>query len=418
MEKYLERFLKRPDDLILMDQYLTREREKGVSRLKNARFSLLTASDLRGLMDFYFEQFINLMVTAGTLRKVDQALLRRFKKIWSGRSDLDERIAAAALPKKPAFAVLEERAALSLAAKLEQKKFARKSQEFRRELKNIHEAFAWSVLGYFDEKPKTMAQYEKEVEAALEKGAVKMLLQLKKRAIHEAKLQEKLKQELSKKDQPLMEIAAYASYLKDLFKSSENKLEYFAEPLFKELSKRSGYPVPFIKDLHPREILELIDGNRPDERKVAERVKHNVIIGSPDKLNILIGEEAETFEIKYFKQRGGEEKEWRGRIAAAGFAKGAARIVLSGKDFLKLRPGDILVVSNTSPDFVPIMRKAAAIVAEEGGLTAHVSVVSREFGIPCVVGIPHITEILKDGDLVEVDAKRGMVKILKRNNPL
>lgn len=73
-----------------------------------------------------------------------------------------------------------------------------------------------------------------------------------------------------------------------------------------------------------------------------------------------------------------------------------------------------LVVSNTTPDYVPIIRKATAIVAEEGGITAHVSVISREFEIPCVVGVPHVTQILKDGDMVEVDANTGIVKILKR----
>jgi hypothetical protein len=73
-------------------------------------------------------------------------------------------------------------------------------------------------------------------------------------------------------------------------------------------------------------------------------------------------------------------------------------------------------VMNTSPDFVPIIKKAGAIVAEEGGITGHVSVVSREFGIPAVVGIDHITKIIKDGDLVEVDAERGVVTILEKSN--
>lgn len=71
-----------------------------------------------------------------------------------------------------------------------------------------------------------------------------------------------------------------------------------------------------------------------------------------------------------------------------------------------MEQGDILVVMNTSPDFVPIMKKAAAIVAEEGGITGHVSVVSREFGIPSVVGIKQITSIIQDGEIIEVDAEK------------
>ena len=79
-------------------------------------------------------------------------------------------------------------------------------------------------------------------------------------------------------------------------------------------------------------------------------------------------------------------------------------------DFKKVQKGDILVVMNTSPDFVPILGKSAAIVAEEGGLTAHVSVISRELAIPCIVGISHITKSIQDGETILVDADRGIVK--------
>jgi pyruvate,water dikinase len=61
------------------------------------------------------------------------------------------------------------------------------------------------------------------------------------------------------------------------------------------------------------------------------------------------------------------------------------------------------------------MKRAAAIVAEEGGITGHVSVVSREFNIPCVVGIGKITEIIKDDDMVEVDAEKGVVRIIEKH---
>ena len=68
------------------------------------------------------------------------------------------------------------------------------------------------------------------------------------------------------------------------------------------------------------------------------------------------------------------------------------------------------MTSNTCPNFVPLMKLANAIIAEEGGLTAHVSVVSREFNIPCIVGIQTATKVFKDGDIVEVDAKKGVVR--------
>ena len=68
----------------------------------------------------------------------------------------------------------------------------------------------------------------------------------------------------------------------------------------------------------------------------------------------------------------------------------------------------------TMPDFVMAMKKAAAIVTDEGGITCHAAIISREFKKPCIVGTRIASDILQNGDLIEVDANKGLVKILKR----
>ena len=70
----------------------------------------------------------------------------------------------------------------------------------------------------------------------------------------------------------------------------------------------------------------------------------------------------------------------------------------------------------TRPEFVPLMKKALAVVTDEGGITCHAAIVSRELRIPCITGTKNATRILKDGDLIEVDADNGVVKIIKRAN--
>ena len=80
----------------------------------------------------------------------------------------------------------------------------------------------------------------------------------------------------------------------------------------------------------------------------------------------------------------------------------------------KLEIGDILVSPMTRPELMPAVKRAAAIVTDEGGITCHAAIVSRELGIPCIIGTKNATRILKDGDKVEVDANHGVVKILKR----
>ena len=73
----------------------------------------------------------------------------------------------------------------------------------------------------------------------------------------------------------------------------------------------------------------------------------------------------------------------------------------------------MLVAVVTHPDYVPAMQRAVAIVTDEGGITSHAAIVSRELGLPCIVGTEHATKALKDGDFVEVDATSGFVRKLK-----
>jgi pyruvate,water dikinase len=97
-------------------------------------------------------------------------------------------------------------------------------------------------------------------------------------------------------------------------------------------------------------------------------------------------------------------KSVRGRVkVCAGFKEAAA----------KIRSGDILVCPMTTPDYVPSMKRARAIITDEGGITCHAAIIARELKIPCVVGTKIATQVLRDGDKVEVDAGKGIIRIIK-----
>lgn len=102
-----------------------------------------------------------------------------------------------------------------------------------------------------------------------------------------------------------------------------------------------------------------------------------------------------------------------GQSASQGIVSGRVKIILTIKDIHKVSWGDILVSPMTRPDFVPAMKKAAAFITDEGGITCHAAIVSREMKKPCIIGTKIATQVLKDGDLVEVDANNGVVKLLK-----
>lgn len=99
----------------------------------------------------------------------------------------------------------------------------------------------------------------------------------------------------------------------------------------------------------------------------------------------------------------------RGLGAAPGVADGAVRILSDPHDTGALKEGEVLVAHMTTPDWVPLMRKAAAIVTDSGGMTCHAAIVARELGIPCIAGTGDATRKLRDGEIVTVDAGRGTV---------
>jgi len=98
-----------------------------------------------------------------------------------------------------------------------------------------------------------------------------------------------------------------------------------------------------------------------------------------------------------------------GSPASPGIAMGTVKILFSPKEIRKITAGDILVAPQTNPDFVPAMKKAVAIITDKGGRTSHAAIVSRELGIPCIVGTEKATKILKDNMAVTVDATNGKI---------
>ncbi|MFA4907969.1 MAG: phosphoenolpyruvate synthase, partial [archaeon] len=99
----------------------------------------------------------------------------------------------------------------------------------------------------------------------------------------------------------------------------------------------------------------------------------------------------------------------KGLSASPGIASGKAVIAMEIKDAGKILKGDVLVTRMTAPDWVPTMEKASAIVTNEGGSTCHAAIVSRELGIPCVVGTGNATELLRNGQIITVDGTSGII---------
>jgi phosphohistidine swiveling domain-containing protein len=184
-----------------------------------------------------------------------------------------------------------------------------------------------------------------------------------------------------------------------------------------------------------REIAARLRLNPMDVREFTSEEINRALAGEIGILNILnkrkkgisgIIYEDELFlldkdEIKQIKEylleaddTKDEIKEVVGNIAYPGKSKGVCKVVHSLGEMDKIRKGDILVISMTDPNYLPAMEKAAAFVTDFGGILCHAAIVSREMKKPCIIGTKIATQVLKDGDLVEVDAEKGIVRILEK----
>lgn len=121
----------------------------------------------------------------------------------------------------------------------------------------------------------------------------------------------------------------------------------------------------------------------------------------------------QQFNISIEKNIQEKVKEFKGQTAYKGTATGRVRFIMNRAQVSSIRKGEILVSPMTMPEFVPAMKKASAIVTDEGGITCHAAIVARELKKPCIIGTKIATQVLKDGDLVEVDANKGLVRLLQ-----
>lgn len=201
------------------------------------------------------------------------------------------------------------------------------------------------------------------------------------------------------------------------FHLREVKIRFYGctDRLMKEIADRLNLNKIQLRHMNCEEITKALNGNKVDANLLDERIKYSVVHFHKDKADFLIGKEATEISNQVEQEIDiASIKEIKGSCASQGFAKGIVKQVLKPEDMTKFNEGDILVAYMTDPGIVPAMKKAAAIVTDVGGITCHASIVSRELGIPCIIGTKVATEVLKDGDYVEVNADKGVVKIIKR----
>lgn len=217
----------------------------------------------------------------------------------------------------------------------------------------------------------------------------------------------------------LVEIARENSHLRTHRTETYVRTLYEASTLINEVAERVGLTLKDALYLSIDELIEAIGAGLPVTRsELGQRKVGMAYILLDRQLQTFFGENAITLahEAGITEATIPSAAEVEGSIANLGIVRGIVRIVHDITELNKVGEGDILVASMTIPEFVPAMEKAAAFVTDEGGITCHAAIVSREMDVPCIIGTEMATRVLRDGDFVEVDANNGIVRVLHSSN--
>jgi phosphoenolpyruvate synthase/pyruvate phosphate dikinase len=242
----------------------------------------------------------------------------------------------------------------------------------------------------------------------------------KAKEIEQERRELKRKYKLGKKLSYLLEISSYFAYHRMEMRVYYTLGLVILKKVLDEIARRMNISTEDVKWILIRENVEFLKSYKKISPKIIEERKKFSIYHIEDmKIKLKTGKEVERWRKIYLPPKDFEGvTSVKGHIGNPGVKHGYVKLILDTPDIIKeigdMKPGSILITRNTRPDMIVACKKAAAIVTDEGGILSHAALVSREFGIPCVIATWHATKVFKDGDLVEVNADKGIVKILKR----
>src|SRR3989338_7153089 len=199
------------------------------------------------------------------------------------------------------------------------------------------------------------------------------------------------------------------------------KARLFSESMYSEadeylkkslnlIARKEKVSLSNLLKLHYRELdIYLASGKLPSIRSLQQRVG---LYDTSQVQKFFPASDSKKFESTIANAYGLKKGYATGLCAVAGYARGAVRIVTNPTQDLLFNKGDILLTSMTRPQFIFLMKKAGAIVTDAGGILSHAAIVARELKKPCIIGTQTATQAFKNGDFVEVDATKGIVKKL------
>lgn len=292
-------------------------------------------------------------------------------------------------------------------------------------VRNLARRYFWMMTHYGKAATKRESDFKKEIFGLIKEKSVREIEKELERLQGKPKRVRLEKRKILKKYRLSKELIATFKLINEMGAWTDERKGYVMQvtyqiyQLMDGLEKKLGAPARLLSYATCRELFKWIqdDKNSVNLSVLRQRRKFSVYfvkLIEPGKLRaeFIVGRPARIiydniFKIKNLKEFKGTPVFSTGRII-----KGRASLILNTTTD-RFKDGDILVTTMTRPDFLPLMRRAKAIITDEGGLTCHAAIVARELKIPCVIGTKIGTKVLRDGDYIDVNASLGIITVVR-----
>jgi phosphohistidine swiveling domain-containing protein len=327
------------------------------------------------------------------------------RELLQDMADREQVIADLATPVQASFVQEQQMGLIQIALRPE--------SEWSALLQAHAEQWSWVENSYIESVPLTAAQFEENMRALLKNGEAtpERLKQLQDAPTTKFARKSALYEQygISQTLQRLIDCSDRISHMTDMRKQGVLRLNARIWQFFNDLSAAVAVPFDTLIWMMPGEMLETISAKK---WQILEERMHSgaMTLLHEGRLSVVQGDEFGKLDLSPFLGAGSDATHLKGQVAFAGVVTGRARIIRGRNDFHLFSDGDILITNQTTPEFIPLMKRAAAVVTEQGGITCHAAIVSREMQIPCIIGCTSAMTFFHDNQQITVDGTKGEVR--------
>ena len=338
---------------------------------------------------------------------LEPELGQRLKKYYSNTKEYNHAFSILSSPPTLTFYRQEQKDLLSILLLPENQQ--------KETLKNHQKKYFWILNSYLKSQILDLSYFLKDLEKLGNTNFKKSLKEIKDYPSHIKREKQNIYKKIhhDKNFRQLVSLVEKFSTLQNERKMDNFKAEHFLEEFVKTFSQKSKIDKNSLKCLVLNELSEIF--TKDFHQTFKSRQKSFVFHCTDKEIIPYEGQNALLLANRFINLPHLKQNIIQGQVASLGkihHFRGTAKIVLTVDQIHKLKSGDILITTMTSPDFIIGMKKAGAIITDIGGMLSHAAIVARELKKPCIVGTEIATKVIHDGDVVELHNGKGTIRIL------